>query len=138
MILSKTEAVGDETEVNAISKSALSDLVKEAREEYFLSEKIWKKLDELFETVRATDKIRLGNKNTLQLEKFTSVLLECGGDEAECITDIFLAKIVPLLKLTKSYAQDGGDRTLFGIIEKLFNEEELTKIQRALFKTVNA
>lgn len=138
LILSKTEAVGDETEVNAISKSALSDLVKEAREEYFLSEKIWKKLDELFETVRATDKIRLGNKNTLQLEKFTSVLLECGGDEAECITDIFLAKIVPLLKLTKSYAQDGGDRTLFGIIEKLFNEEELTKIQRALFKTVNA
>lgn len=136
LVLSKTEAGGEDVEVNAISKSALFDLVKEAREDYFLSEKIWKKIDELFETVGATDKIRLGNKNTLQLERFTSVLLECGGDEAECITDIFLAKIVPLLKLTKSYAQDGGDKTLFGIIEKLFNEEELTKIQRALFKTV--
>ncbi|MDE6667121.1 MAG: glycoside hydrolase family 3 C-terminal domain-containing protein [Clostridia bacterium] len=136
LVLSKTEESGEYIEADVISKNALLDLVKEARENYYLSERIWKKVDELFETVRATEKFRLGNKNTLQLEKFTSVLLECGGDEAECITDIFLAKIVPLLKLTKTYAQDGGDKTVFGIVEKLFNEEELTKIQRALNKPV--
>lgn len=136
LVLSKTEASGQEVEADVIPRAALADLVKEARETYYLSEKVWKKIDELCEAVRANEKFRLGNKNTLQLEKFTSVLLECGGDEAECITDIFLAKIVPLLKLTKTYSQDGGDKTLFGIIEKLFNEEELTKIQRALNKTV--
>ncbi len=135
LVLSKTET-GEEVEADVISKSALSDLVKEARETFYLPEKVWKKIDELFETIRATEKFRLGNKNTLQLEKFTSVLLECGGDEAECITDIFLAKLVPLLKLTKAYAQDGGDKTVFGIVEKLFGEEELTKIQRALAKSV--
>ncbi len=133
LVLSKCEA-GDEVDPDVISVAALCDLVKEARENYYLSEKIYKKLDELFETVRATDKVRLGNKNTLQLEKFTSVLLECGGDEPECVTAIFLAKIVPVLKLTRTYSQDGGEKTLFGIIEKLFNEEELTKIQRALSK----
>ncbi|MDE7082453.1 MAG: glycoside hydrolase family 3 C-terminal domain-containing protein [Clostridia bacterium] len=133
LVLSRCDA-GDAVEPVNISVNALCDLVKEARENYYLSEKFWKKLDELFETVRATDKIRLGNKNTLQLEKFSSVILECGGDEAECVTDIFLAKIVPVLKLTKTYSQDGGEKTLFGIIEKLFNEEELTKIQRALSK----
>ncbi len=133
LVLSKCEP-GEEVEANSISVSGLSELVKDARESSYLSEKIWKRLDELFETMRATDKVRLGNKNTLQLEKFTSVLLECGGDEAECITDIFLAKIVPVLKLTRTYLQDGGEKTVFGIIEKLFNEEELTKIQRALTK----
>lgn len=136
LVLSKTEPSGEEVEPNVIPKAALAELVKEARESFYLSEKVWKKIDELFEAVRATEKFRLGNKNTLQLEKFTSVLLECGGDEAECITGVFLAKIIPLLKLTKTYAQDGGDKTVFGIIEKLFNEEELTKIQRALAKPV--
>lgn len=136
LVLSKTDPSGEEVEANVISRAALADLVKEARESFYLSEKVWKRIDELFETIRGSEKFRLGNKNTLQLEKFTSVLLECGGDEAECITDVFLAKIVPLLKLTKTYAQDGGDKTVFGIIEKLFNEEELTKIQRALAKSV--
>lgn len=127
---------GAETETPSIPKAGLADLVKEAREGYFMSERVWKKLDELFETVRAGEKFRLGNKNTLQLEKFTSVILECGGDEAECITGVFLSKIVPLLKLTRMYSADGGEKTLFGVIEKLFNEEELTKIQRALTKAV--
>lgn len=135
LVLSRADGDG-EVEAAIISKAAFSELEKEARESFYMSEKVWKKLDELFETVRANEKFRLGNKNTLQLEKFTSVLLECGGDEAECITDIFLAKIVPLLKLTRAYSKDGGDKALFGIIEKLFNEEELTKIQRALSKTV--
>ena len=62
--------------------------------------------------------------------------MECGGDETECVNNIFLAKIVPLLKLTKTYLSDGGEKTAFGFIEKLFGEEDLTKIQRALSKAV--
>ncbi|MBD5584032.1 MAG: hypothetical protein HDQ88_03045 [Clostridia bacterium] len=136
LVLSKVDnAEAEEVEIKSISKNALIDLVKEARETFFLPEKLWKKLDELFEAVRANEKFKLGNKNTLQLEKFTSVLLECGGDEAECLISAFLAKIVPVLKLTRAYRQDGGEKTLFGIIEKLFNEEDLTKVQKALSKT---
>lgn len=127
---------GEEVEAKNIPSAELSDLVKDARENFFMSEKVYKKLDELFETVRASEKFGLGNKNTLQLEKFTSVLLECGGDETECVNNIFIAKIVPLLKLTKTYLSDGGEKTVFGFIEKLFGEEDLTKIQRALSKAV--
>ena len=43
---------------------------------------------------------------------------------------------MPLLKLTKTYLSDGGEKTAFGFIEKLFGEEDLTKIQRALSKAV--
>lgn len=127
---------GEEVEAKNIPNAELCDLVKESRESYFMSEKVYKKFDELFETVRASEKFGLGNKNTLQLEKFTSVLLECGGDETECVNNIFLAKIVPLLKLTRMYLSDGGEKTVFGLIEKLFGEEDLTKIQRALSKAV--
>ena len=68
----------------------------------------------------------------MQLEKLTSVILECGGDEAEALSAAFLCKIVPLLKTVGLYKKEGGGKTLFGFIEKLFSDDELTKIQKAL------
>ena len=125
---------GEEVEVKNVAVAEFEDLVKTAREDVFLPENIWKKIDELVDTVNATEKFVIGNKNTLQIEKLTSVIMECGGDEAEAFTQLFVCKLVPLLKTTKLYKQDDGERTLSGIIEKLFPEEELTKIQKALAK----
>lgn len=110
------------------------DLVKAARGEVFLPEKIWKKLDELVDMIGATEKFEIGNKNTLQIERFTSVLLDCGADEAEAFEQMLICKLVPLLKTTRLYKQEGGDRTISDIIEKLFPDEEITKIQKALAK----
>ena len=75
------------------------ETVANSREHNFLNEKIWKKLDSLAEAVNSSERFAFGNKNTLQLEKLTSVILECGGDEAEALSAAFLCKIVPLLKV---------------------------------------
>ncbi len=64
------------------------------------------------------------------------MLIDCGGDEHDALINMFLVKLVYLLKNTRTYRQDGGDKAVFGLIEKLFAEEELTKIQRALTKTL--
>lgn len=133
LALSRAEK-GGEVEVKNVACAEFDDLVKAAREEAYISEKVWKKIDELVATINSSDRFKLGNKSTLQIEKLTSVILECGGDEAEAFTQMFVCKIVPLLKTTRTYRQDGGDRTLSGIIEKLFPEEELAKIQKALVK----
>ena len=133
LALSRAEK-GSEVEVKSVAFAEFNDLVKAAREDVFISEKIWKKVDELFGTISASEKFSIGNKNTLQTEKLTSVIMECGGDEAEAFTQMFVCKLVPLLKNTRLYKQDGGDRTLSGIIEKLFPEEDLAKIQKALVK----
>lgn len=131
---------GASVEIKPVSPSTLEYIEKEAREKYFLPEKIWKKFDGLFAAVDknggGVEKFTLGNKNVLQLEKFTSVLLECGADESECVKDMLLSKIAPLLKLTRAYAADGGDKTVLGIIEKIFGDEDTAKIQRALSKAV--
>lgn len=134
LLLTRVEKTFKRTAPFTLTGFELDAMVTEARENYFLSEKVWRKFDDLYEAVGAGEKFFAGNKNVLQLEKFTSVLLECGADESECITDVFTAKTVPLLKLTSAYAQEGGDKTVFGIIEKLFGEEDLTKIQRSLSK----
>lgn len=133
LVISKADRVAG-VEVKNIAVTEFYDLVKVAREEFFLSEKIWKKIDELVATIKSTEKFEIGNKNILQIEKLTSVILECGGDEGEAFTQMFISKLVPLLKTSRAYRQEDGDRTLSGIVEKLFPEEELAKIKKALVK----
>ena len=125
---------GGSVEVKNVAVAEFADLIKTAREDFYLPEKIWKKIDELVKTVGSTEKFEIGNKNILQIERLTSVVMECGGDESEAFTQMFTSKIVPLLKTTRAYKQDEGDRNLSGIIEKLFPEDDIAKIKKALLK----
>ena len=103
---------------------------------FYLSETVGKKLDEFTAAVNATEKFGIDNKSLLQLEKYTSVLMDCGGDEHEAVTGMFISKIVPLLKVSRAYKKESGGKTLYGIIEKLFGEENLSAVQRALVSNV--
>ena len=62
--------------------------------------------------------------------------MECGGDESEAIINMFISKILLLLKVSKAYRKEDGGKTLYGIIEKLFSEENLSAVQRALVSNV--
>ena len=129
-------AAAAEDEIKVISRPALEELVSEAREQFFLTETVWKKLDEFTEAVNANERFNIDNKSLLQLEKYTSVLMECGGDENEALVNMFTAKIIPLLKVSKAYKKEAGGKMLYGIIEKLFGEENLSAVQRALVSGV--
>ena len=133
--MSVAEKDGELVEIKPVSLRAFEDLVREAREEYFLSEIIWKKLDEMCETISARERFGFGNKVILQMEKFSSVLLASGGDAEETFSKMFTAKIVALLKNLVIYQEDKGDKFIFDIIEKLFADENLIKIRKALMKT---
>ncbi len=136
IVASKIAPAAVEEEVKVVSRSALEELISEAREQFFLSETVWKKLDEFTDAVNATEKFGIDNKSLLQLEKYTSVLMDCGGDEHEAVTGMFISKIVPLLKVSRAYKKESGGKTLYGIIEKLFGEENLSAVQRALVSSV--
>ena len=94
------------------------------------------KIDELVETINLSERFVIGNKNVLQLEKMTSVLIDCGGDETEAFINAFTCKIVPLFKTLKLYKKDQGEKTLFNLIEKEFVDEDVSKIQKALTKKI--
>ena len=49
---------------------------------------------------------------------------------------MFLTKLAYILKNTRAYRQEEGDKNIYATIEKLFVDEELGKIKRALTKTV--
>ncbi|MDE7395838.1 MAG: glycoside hydrolase family 3 C-terminal domain-containing protein, partial [Clostridiales bacterium] len=134
-VIGKTSIAGTKPETLSVSRMAFDNLVQQVREEKYLSENVWKRIDALAETVGKSEKFVLGNKNTLRIEKFTSVLLECGADESEALTGAFTSKIVPLLKTLDMYAAEDGESAVFGLIEKIFPDEELSKVRHALVKT---
>ena len=137
VMLSPVENTPEEqVEPKSVSHEDYLNLIAAAKENSFVSERVWKKLDDLVEAICANERFAIGNKNTIQLETFTSVLIEGGSDEPEAVTNMFLAKLAYLLKNTRAYRQDGGEKTVFAIIERLFVDEELTKIRRALTKHV--
>lgn len=134
MVVSKaapTAEIGEE-EIKVLSRMVLNELISDARERFFLNESVWKRIDDFTEAVNANEKFSIDNKSLLQLEKYSSILLECGGDENEALVNVFTSKIVPLLKVSKAYKKENGGKTLFGIIEKLFGDENLSAVQRAL------
>lgn len=129
----REEGAQEETKADsAISYPNLCALVREVREKYFLSEKNWVKIDELFEFVNASERLPFGNKNTLMAEKFTSVLMACGAEESEALTSLLRFKIVPLLKTSRLYAQEDGITVLTDYLQKAFPDEELAKVQKLL------
>ncbi len=138
MVVSKVAAPATkaEEEIKVLSRAALDELISEAREQFFVSEAVWKKLDDFTEAVNVAERFAIDNKSLLQLEKYTSVLMECGADENETIINMFTAKILLLLKVSKAYRKENGGKTLYGIIEKLFSEENLNAVQRALVSGV--
>ena len=139
MVVSKTAvpATKAEEEIKVLSRAALDELIGEAREQFFVGETVWKKLDDFTDAVNATERFSIDNKSLLQLEKYTSVLMECGGDENETIVNMFTVKILLLLKVSKAYRKENGGKILYGLIEKLFSEENLSAVQRALVSGVN-
>lgn len=136
VMLSAATVTEDEVEPKIVSHEDFMLMLSEAKEENYLSERIWRKVDDLSETLNATEKFAIGNKNTIQSESFTSVMLACGADEPEAVTNMFLAKLSYILKNTRMYRADGGEKSVFAIVEKLFADEELTKLKRSLAKQV--
>ena len=138
MVVSKAPPTHDlvEEEVRVISRTALEEIISEAREKFFINEAVWKKLDEFTDAVNATERFGIDNKSLLQLERYTSVLMDCGADESEALINMFIVKIILLLKVSKAYKKENGGKTLYGIIEKLFGDENLSAIQKALVSGV--
>lgn len=126
----------EDVEPKVLSHEDFLLMLSEAKEAHYVTERIWRKVDELCETVNATERFAIGNKNIIQCESFTSVLLSCGADEPDAVTNMFLAKLSYILKNTRMFRQDEGEKAVYAIVEKLFADEELTKIKRSLTKIV--
>ena len=99
---------------------------------YNVQEENWKKVDKLEDYLSRSAEFRIGNKTWLCLEKFASVFMAAGGEEAEALDEAISAKlIVPAIAAYKESA-DKFDKPLGETIEAIFGADNVN----ACLKTI--
>ena len=125
----------DDGTVNELSSvKAFNTAVNRIKQEHFISESYWKKLDEFIESVSNIEDFSISNKEILQLEKFSSVYKSSSLDDDITLDIMFKNKIVPMIKNMNFYKSDRGEKIVHEIILKAFGEDLLAKSNKALAK----
>ncbi|MGN1295949.1 MAG: glycoside hydrolase family 3 C-terminal domain-containing protein [Bacilli bacterium] len=115
-----------------LSYSYLIDLVKESKKANYLSEDEWKKLDELEEELFKTIKYKFNNKTTLELERYSSVYIDCDGEPIDALSSYIANKIVPILKTLSLGKEENAKEKIYAMLEKYFKEEYLLLAKKVL------
>ena len=115
-----------------LSYQYFNDLIYEAKKNNFISEDNWKRIDNLEEEINQIEPFSIGNKFVLAAERYSSIFMDCGGDEVDALDSILAEKLVPIIKTLKMYKQDNGIKNMVSLFEKHFGEENIPKTKRAL------
>ena len=119
---------------NVISFNGLEDLMKIEKDLFFLPEETWKSFDEIEEQLSLVGHFRLGNKPTLQIERFATALLGCGADLLEVIDSILACKFVPITKSFKNLKDKKNLNTVYDVILSVFDEDTIPTALKLLKK----
>lgn len=103
-----------------------TDIVRDYSDTFYISEEVWKKIDQIELYVNKQVPFNIENRIFRQLERYTTMYMMCGGDEIEAIDTILATKLLILiakLDLVKNGEYEG----FLDLCEKLFGLENLTK-----------
>lgn len=101
---------------------------------FYLPEESWKRIDDFEETLALTGKFRVENKTVLQIESFVTALIACGADEAEVFDAAVATKIAPTVKSYKLYKPGKESATVQAALERHFEMDLIPLTQRVLRK----
>lgn len=77
------------------SVAAWTSAVSAAEQEYYLSEELWKSLDELESAMQEACGIKLSNRTLRMIEIYTSVYIATGGKPMDALDNAFVSLILP-------------------------------------------
>ena len=96
-------------------------LLRNSREVNYLSEELWKKIDDFSEDSMFDD-FYIDSRTLNVCEKIIAVMLASTADSNDALNSIFKLRIIPMLKRTKAYKENHGDRNIIELIEKIFED----------------
>ena len=116
----------EEAEPVYMSKTHWEALVKEALEEYALSERNRRRLAMLDEYLVEKFRITFGNRIMKQINQYIPVCLACGGNELDALDDILARKVLRKLESQNPvYVRSAADG-LCTYLEELFGSDHMT------------
>ena len=120
-----------------ISAKQFEKLVAEATEEYAISARNKKRLEELDKYLIDHFHITFGNRIMKQINMYIPVYISCGGDELDALDDILSKKVIRKLETQNPiYLRNAAEglvsylNELFGADKMLLCKEHIKKLQR--------
>ena len=109
-----------------ISFKQFEALVKEAQEEYTISARNKKRLEELDKYLIEHFNITFGNRIMKQIRTYIPVYIACGGEELEALDDILAKKVIRKLETQNPIYLRNASEGLVSYINDLFGRENMT------------
>lgn len=132
--INRNELEKSEAEALVPSMECIKNNLYESKENYYIQEDNYKKIDELCEFINKYEKYDISNKTLIRLELYTSILLSLELTEDEVIVDLFNDILsINLSKLNKFNDIDSRN-SLLETVERLFDDEVIKSFKRILIK----
>ena len=108
-----------------ISYKQFESLVKEAIEEYDVSERNKKRLEMLDKYLIEHFHITFGNRIMKQIKTYIPVYVSCGGDELDALDDILSKKVIRKLETQNPIYLRNTAEALISYLDELFGQDRM-------------
>lgn len=128
LTIQKNELPSDNLECGCISLAKINEYMKQALQNNYLDEDVWKKIDDFEDFMNQIESdYKIENKSALLLEQISSLMQALGVDKVDIVDELLRLHIIPLLKKTKTYAKDDGVEVIKNLLVKAFGDDNVSK-----------
>lgn len=110
-------------DVYTVSCGSLTDIVTRERENSYLSEKYWRKIDKLEDHISSKISFRLSNKALNAMERYISVCVCAGAEQEEAMDSAVAALMLGRIEATSAPALV-GEETLSEVMDQVFGADK--------------
>ena len=110
-----------------ITAKRFKELVKEAQEEYGLTERNRRRLRQLDDFMTEHFRVTFGNRIRYQIERYVPAYVACGGEELNALDDILAKKVMRKLGMQNPVYLRNNAENLCRYMDELFGEENLSQ-----------
>ena len=110
-----------------ITAKRFKELVKEAQEEYGLTERNRRRLRQLDDFMTEHFRVTFGNRIRYQIERYVPAYVACGGEELSALDDILAKKVMRKLGMQNPVYLRNNAENLCRYMDELFGEENLSQ-----------
>lgn len=108
-----------------LSKEHFEKLIKDAKNEYEITERNKKRIKLLDEYLIENFNITFGNRIMKQIREYVAVYVACGGDELVAIDDIISKKVLRKLETQNPIYVRSATPAFINFLDELFGEEKM-------------
>lgn len=115
------------------SVKAFENAIVSAEQDYYISEDLWKVIDQLEEQMSQTCGVHFSNLTIRALERYTSVYMACGAKQTEAFDNGFAAIILTgYAEQMAALAKREEGETLLALLERTVGRDRLPMTMEAL------